>query len=210
MALSLSYRRRLTGLLVLSAGLRCLLASVFELGNDEVYYWTYAQQLQWNYFDHPPLVGLWIRLSTWNLEYEWSELAVRGGAILSCAASTVLLFHTVRRLHSERAGWYAALLYNASIYAGIIAGLFILPDSPQMLFWCAALHTLVSINVNGRLWGPWLLFGALAGLTVLSKVHGVFLWFGFGLYILFCRRAWLARPQLYVAALLTAAIASPI
>ncbi|GAA4337787.1 ArnT family glycosyltransferase [Flaviaesturariibacter amylovorans] len=210
MALSPNYRSRLIGLIVLGALLRLVLASVFELGNDEVYYWTYARRLQWNYFDHPPLVGLWIRLSTWNLGFEWSEAAVRLGSILSCAGATALLFHTVRRVHSARAGWYAALLYNASVYASIIAGLFILPDSPQMLFWCAALHTLVSIDADPKRWKPWLLFGLLTGLTILSKVHGAFLWLGLGLYILARRRTWLARPQLYVAALFTAALASPI
>jgi len=44
-----------------------LVAYSLELGNDEVYYQTYAQHLQWNYFDHPPMVALLIRLSTINL-----------------------------------------------------------------------------------------------------------------------------------------------
>ncbi|RYY62390.1 MAG: glycosyltransferase family 39 protein, partial [Chitinophagaceae bacterium] len=205
-----NYRIRLLFLILVASGLRLVLAGLFELGNDEVYYWTYAQHLQWNYFDHPPLVALWIRLFTGNLLLQYNEIFVRLGSIVSCALASSLLFHAVRRLHSERAGWIAAVLYHCSVYAGIIAGLFILPDSPQMLFWCAALYANVRIHENDRRWGPWLAFGLLAGLSVLGKVHGIFLWFGMGLYILFRQRAWLKRPQLYVSGLLTAAVISPI
>jgi len=204
------YRRRLFWLLLLTALVRLLLAGSLELGNDEVYYWTYAQHLEWNYFDHPPLVALSIRLFTLNLELQYEELFVRLGSIAGCALSTVLLFHTVRRLHSERSAWYTAVLYNVSVYGSIIAGLFILPDSPQMVFWCAALFYASRLPAEARNWKPWLLFGLMAGLSILGKVHGIFLWFGMGVYVLFCERSWLARPQLWTAALLSAAIASPI
>jgi 4-amino-4-deoxy-L-arabinose transferase-like glycosyltransferase len=204
------YRSRLLALVLLSSVARLFLASVFELGNDEVYYWTYAQHLQWNYFDHPPLVGLWIRIFTGNGLLQYQEAFVRLGSILSCAASSLLLFHTLRRLHSEKAGWYAAVLYQASVYAGIIAGLFILPDSPQMLFWCAALWFAARIHEAPASWKAWAGFGIMSGLSILGKVHGVFLWGGMGLYLLFMQRSWLRRPQLYVSALLTAVLISPI
>ncbi|RYY39803.1 MAG: glycosyltransferase family 39 protein [Chitinophagaceae bacterium] len=205
-----NYRRRLLLLILIASALRLLLAGMLELGNDEVYYWTYAQRMQWNYFDHPPLVAIWIRLFTGNLELQYSEVFVRLGSVVSCAVASSILFHTVRRLHSERAAWITAVLYHCSIYAGIIAGLFILPDSPQMLFWCAALYFAVRIHESPRGWKPWIGFGLMAGLSILGKVHGVFLWFGMGLFILARQRAWLARPQLYVAAVLTALVASPI
>ena len=44
--------------------IRCIIAANVELGNDEVYYWTYALHLQSSYFDHPPLVALFIRIFT--------------------------------------------------------------------------------------------------------------------------------------------------
>jgi len=46
--------------------LHLLIACFTELGNDEVYYYTYALQPDWNHFDHPPMVGLLIRLTTIN------------------------------------------------------------------------------------------------------------------------------------------------
>ena len=35
-----------------------------------------------------------------------------------------------KKIRNERTGLYAAVLYNTSIYSSIIAGTFILPDSP--------------------------------------------------------------------------------
>ncbi|MCW3074969.1 MAG: glycosyl transferase family protein [Flaviaesturariibacter sp.] len=205
-----SYKSRLWLLIFIATVVRCILAATTELGNDEVYYWTYAQDLQWNYFDHPPMVAIWIKAFTANLSLEAYELFVRLGSIVSAAICTWLIYGSTARIHNERAGWFAACLYTTSLYSSIIAGLFILPDSPQMLFWCAALYLLVRLTETPRSWWLWIGFGAAAGLCIMSKVHGGFLWIGLGMYLLFKRREWLKLPQIYAAALLTAVIISPI
>ncbi len=208
--MSSPYKKKLFWLITITTILRLLLASFTELGNDEVYYWTYAQHLQWNYFDHPPMVAVWIKFFTANLALQQFEVFVRLGSIVGCVISTLILFNLVRKLHSEQAAWFAACLYNASIYASILAGVFILPDSPQMIFWCSSLYFLMLINRHPEKWLPWILFGVCAGLCIMSKVHGVFLWFGFGLYILFKKIDYLKNPKVYVSALITALIISPI
>ncbi len=204
------YTKRLALLIVISCMIRIILASFTELGNDEVYYWTYSQHLQWNYFDHPPMVALWIRIFTANLLLEKYELFVRLGSIVSCAISTLIIFIIGKKLHSEKAGWLMACLYNTSLYASILAGVFILPDSPQMLFWCFCLLLLTNLSINCKSWRTWLLFGLCAGLCILSKVHGVFIWIGLFSFIIFKKRQWLKLPQLYCAFLISAGIASPI
>jgi 4-amino-4-deoxy-L-arabinose transferase-like glycosyltransferase len=204
------YRKHLLLLVLVSTLLRLITAATTELGNDEVYYWTYAQKLQWNYFDHPPMVAVWIRLFTADLSLQQFEIFIRLGSIVSCAVATFVLFDAVKKMHSEKAAWFAALLYNASLYAGIIAGVFILPDSPQILFWVCALWCLVKISKDPGSFISWTLFGIATGLCIMSKVHGVFLWFGFGCYIIFRRRAYFKLPQLYSAILITAIIASPV
>lgn len=204
-----SFRFRVLLLIIITTLVRMIVASVVELGNDEAYYWTYSQQLQWNYFDHPPMVAIWIKLFTGNLFLEQSELFIRLGSIVSCALSTWLIFITVRLLHSEKAGWLAACLYNASIYASIIAGVFIMPDSPQMIFWCWSLYLIVQIFNYPEKWIPWALLGISTGLCIMSKVHGVFIWTGLGLYMLFYRRNWLSLPQLYISLAITMILISP-
>ena len=208
--MAFSYRKKLFLLIIISTLLRLIAAAFVELGNDEVYYWTYAQHLQWNYFDHPPMVAVWIRMFTFNLSMQNFELFVRLGSIISCIISTLLLYNIVLKLHSEKAAWFAVCLYNTCIYTSIIAGTFILPDSPQMVFWCGSLYFLIKILDQPKKWISWLLFGVFAGLCIMSKVHGIFIWFGFGLFVIFKKSELLKRPQLYVAALITALMISPI
>ncbi len=205
-----SCRKKVLALIIIGFMVRLFIASSIELGNDEVYYWTYSQYLQWNYFDHPPMIALFIRFFTGNLSLQHYEIFVRLGSIVSCAIATWILYDLGRKLHSEKAGWFIACLYNASIYAGILAGVFALPDSPQMVFWCLSLWLIVKILKEDKSYVSWLLFGISTGLCIMSKVHGIFLWFGLGLFILVRKREWLKLPQLYLAIFTSIIIASPI
>lgn len=208
------YRKKLFYLVLISVLVRLLLAATLNLGNDEVYYYTYALHLQSNYFDHPPIVAWFIRVFTFNLSIT-PEVFVRLGAVVSGVAGTFLTYRIASYIWTERAAWYAAVLYNISIYTAIIAGTFILPDSPQVVFWLAALYYIVRITteaVQGQK-APavlWVLAGVFNGLCIMSKVHGVFLWAGFLLFILLYYRWLLASPWLYVSLLISAVIVSPI
>jgi len=205
-----SYKKRT---LLLIAGFfifRCIIASFLELGNDEAYYWLYSQKLQWNYFDHPPIVAVWAKLFTANLLIDYSEFFLRSGSIIGCALSAWFLYKTVALLHSERAGFFAACLYNASFYAGLTAGIYLMPDSPQMVFWTFSLWMIARISLDENNWTSWVLLGIAAGLCIMSKIHGAFIWVGMGSFILLHKRNWLAKPQLYVAFGLTLLIISPI
>lgn len=205
MALTNTYTRKTVLLIIIAASIKLAVSPFLELGNDEVYYWTYAIRPDWNYFDHPPMVGLLIRFTTFNLNWV-SELSIRLGSVLCAAISTWFIFKTGKLISNERVGWYSALLYTASIYTTFIAGFFILPDSLQMPFYTAALYVMVYIiqkrnEVNS--WSTWLVLGLLIGLAALCKVHGLFLWVGFGLFILIKRRDWLQNPRVYVAGILS-------
>lgn len=181
-----SYSQKVFGLILFAACMKMLAAPFLELGNDEVYYWTYALQLDFNHFDHPPLVGFLIRATTLNMHWV-SELSMRLGAIISASIGCYFVFKTTAHLSNERAGFYAALLYQAGIYTGFIAGFFILPDSAQLIFWTASLYVmslLIFANSKKQI-GYWMLLGLLIGLATLSKVHGLFLWAGFGAFLLF-------------------------
>ncbi|GAA4322788.1 ArnT family glycosyltransferase [Flaviaesturariibacter amylovorans] len=203
------YARKAIILIAVLTLFRLFTAFSLELGNDESYYWMYSGQLKGNYFDHPPGVAFLIRLFTLNGLLQGAGW-LRLGAVLCGAGAAWFLFRAVALLHSPRAGLYAAGLYSASFYAGVTAGVYIMPDSPQMLFWTGALWAIARIHQNERDWKSWLLFGAAAGCCIMSKVHGAFLWTGLGLYILVHRRHWLKLPQLYAAAAVTALFISPI
>ena len=199
-------------LILLGSLLRLWVAASLELGNDEVYYQTYAQHLQWAYFDHPPMIALLIRLSTFNLFFH-NELFIRLGPILCAAIGTWLIFKTGSLINNERTGWIAAILYNTSFYSSIIAGTFILPDSPQLIFWLLSIYFMIRIldnQVEGRKQIFYFIsLGICTGLCIMSKVHGVFLWFGFGGYVIFYRRSLLKSPAFWTSLIITLAIIFP-
>lgn len=198
---------------MLAMAARLITAGTIELGNDEVYYWTYALHLQWNYFDHPPIVGWLIRFTTANLLLH-NEIFTRLGAIVSSAICTLLIYKIGTVVKNNQTGWYAALLYTASIYSSIIAGTFILPDSPQMVFWLWCILLLIKIIKtppgNPQPLMLWCWFGISSGLCIMSKVHGVFIWFGVVLYAVFFNRSWLKDKSIYVSAAVSLLIVSPI
>lgn len=183
------------------------------LGNDEVYYWTYALNLEWNYFDHPPFVAWLIRLTTANLHLH-AELFVRFGAIASSVICTIIVFKTGKLLRDTRTGWYAVLLYTSSFYCSIIAGTFILPDSPQMVFWLWSIFLLLkitrSINNNQPALKLWCWFGISTGLCMMCKVHGLFLWFAVALLALFINRKFFWQKGLYISIIVSLIIISPV
>ena len=202
----MNYKKKTLLLIVIATLVRSIVAATIELGNDEVYYRMYAQYLQWNYFDHPPMVGWLIRFTTANLLLD-HEFFIRVGAIVSAAITTWLLFLSGKKLNNEYTGFLAAIIYTATIYGSIIAGTFILPDSPQMVCWAAGLYLLIGItenkNINSQKKKNLLLFGIIAGVGMLCKIHTSFLWLGFLLYLLFYNSKWLQQPMMYIAGIIT-------
>ncbi len=206
-----SYSKKVLWLILIVSLLKLISASLLELGNDEVYYWTYAVQPDWNHFDHPPMVGWLIRLTSLNLHWV-SGVSLRLGSILCAALSTWFIFKTGKLLANEKAGWYAALIYNCSVYTGFIAGFFILPDSPQMPFWTGALYIMAHLFIRSdeEKLSNWLLLGLMIGLATLCKVHGLYLWAGFGLFLLITRVKWLLNWRLYAGVAVTMICTLPI
>lgn len=200
-------------LIVIATITRAVAATAVDLGNDEVYYRMYAQYLQWNYFDHPPIVGWLIRASTFNLHLD-NEFFIRFGAIASSALTTWILYVCGKRLIDDYTGFLAALIYTATLYGSIIAGTFILPDSPQLVFWSAGLYILIQLAdetiIDKAKRKQALLFGIVAGLAMLCKIHAVFLWLGFLLWIIFYNRKWLKEPVLYFSGLISILIFLPV
>ena len=210
---TVNFRTQTLMLILAATLLRMFMAMGVDLGNDEVYYRQFAKPLEWNYFDHPPMIGWLIRLTTFNLNLDY-PVFIRLGAIISAAATSWMLYLTGTAMRNERTGFFAVGMYTATLYGSIIAGTFILPDSPQVFFWSSALYVLIQLIQTGPeasrsnrllLW-----FGLFTGFALLCKVHSVFLWGGWGAYMLLHDRRWLKKPILYVAGFITIACFAPV
>ena len=203
----------LIGLLAVSAIVRGVLAAWMEFGNDEVYYWTYALYPNWSHFDHPPMVGWVIQLFSLNLLLD-SEFFIRLASVVIMTANTYIIYRIVKDLKDATTGFYAALLYTTSIYTFVITGIFIMPDTPLMLFWLLAVWMAViyfkRLPTQQHSNSYMVLFGAFAGLAMLSKYSGIFLWVGMVLYILVFDRRPLKTWAFYCALLISLCAVMPV
>ena len=192
---------------------RIVLATTVGLGIDESY--TVATSRVWalSTYDHPPMAW-WLAGGAAKLFGTETPLAVRFPFILLCVASTWLIYDAGRFLFSPRAGLFAAVSLNLAPVLGWTSGSMVLPDGPLLAGLLAGLCCLArAIFGDPRAASRWwLLAGAAAGFACLSKLHGVFLFAGTGLFIVTspAHRHWLRSPWPYAAALLALLIFSPV
>lgn len=197
----LTINQKLILLIMVSTLIRIILGSNLQLGNDEVYYWTYARYPDWSHFDHPPMVGILIQIFTFDLFFD-SEIALRLGTIVVGSLSTLLIYFIGKEICNERSGFIASLLFTLSTYGFIISGLFIMPDAPLVFFWFLSLFYFIKFikvinSVKGNIF-LFLSFTAL-GLAIYSKYQAVYLLFGYFLYFVVYERNQFKNPFLYLS-----------
>ncbi|WKX78312.1 ArnT family glycosyltransferase [Zobellia laminariae] len=129
---------------------------------DEAYYWHYAQKLSWGYFDHPPLVALLIKISSFFFD---GELGVR---FMSCVLSTATLFILWSTIDNPKKKDYVVhffiLAYSMTLLNAY--GFFTLPDTPLLFF------TALLLYVYKRfLEKPSLLWGIIMGVTMAGLMY---------------------------------------
>ncbi len=158
-------RRHGLWLLLAATALRLLVAAVAPLSPDEAYYWVWSRALAPGYFDHPPMVALWIRCGTWVAGQ--SAFGIRLLGPFATLAGTFLIRAAGRDLIDDAAGLMAAAVLNASLLFGAGA-ITMTPDTPLLLFWTATLAAFARLVATGRArW--WLVAGVSCGLGMDSK-----------------------------------------
>lgn len=206
-----SYNKYIVLIVGASLLLRAFLGGIMELSNDELYYRMFAMFPHWSYFDHPPMVGWLINITSLHLLLD-NTFFIRLGAIVLCTVNSWLVYDIARRLNDDKTGLMAVLLFNLSPYVLIVTGTFIIPDAGLMFFALMALRESVRILVvqdhkGGR---HFLAMGLWIGLACLSKYTAVMLWAGIGIYVLIYDRKWLKNIYLYLAVAITLLCCMPV
>ncbi len=200
-------------LIFLATAVRLFLATQLELGNDEVYYWTYALYPDWSHFDHPPMIGIMTQLFSLNL-FLSNDFFLRLGPIVLSAASTWIIYKIGTKIKNPKAGLYAAFLFTGSIYCSIISGFSLTPDAPLVFFWLLAMLLMIdflpSKEITNRERKKIALFGLIAGLAMLSKYQAAFLWIGVFIYVILYSRQWLKEYSFYLAGFISAIVLTPL
>lgn len=102
-----------------------LQAAFTELAHDEAYYWMYARQLDYGYFDHPPAIAVLIRAGSFLID---GELGVR---LFIVPMGALLLWGTFRL--TNRKHFPLFFLVFAALSSFEVYGFIAVPDAPLLL-----------------------------------------------------------------------------
>jgi 4-amino-4-deoxy-L-arabinose transferase-like glycosyltransferase len=210
-------------LILVTTLIRVVMGWTLGLGIDETYMVAASGHLELSYYDHPP-IAWWLTHAAMALSGSQAPVVVRLPFILLFALSTWLMARITSRLFGgeqagDRAGFWAAFILNLSPVYAVTAGGWVLPDGPLdcallgfLLFSLRAVGLIPSRRTSSGHWGDWLAAGACAGLAMLSKYNGVLVLVGLPVFLLttVSGRAWLRRPQPWVAGLLAVLLFTPV
>ncbi len=165
-----SHKLLFLGVLALVLIINLTQASQTNLLYDEAYYWYFAKDLDWGYFDHPPMVAAWIAIGQIFFD---KALGIRLLAAFSYIGTIFLIWEMID--HPEKRKYlklFFLIVFGLAMFN--IYGFFMVPDTPLIFF--AALFLYAYKNfIKDENWFATLLMGfSMAGLMY-SKYHGLLL-----------------------------------
>jgi dolichol-phosphate mannosyltransferase len=205
---SIRWRAAAVALALYVLVLRLVFLGLPALLVEEAYYWNYAQHPSLGYLDHPPMVAWLIQAGTSILGN--TELGVRAPAFLCSLVTIACGVVFARNLHGRSAALRTVLLLTALPFF-FVTGFIMTPDAPLLAAWAATLVFLERALRGGQR-VAWYGAGLCLGLGLLSKYTILLLVPATLVFILLDRpsRAWLLRPEPYVAVLLALFVFMPV
>jgi len=162
--------RALHILIIIVALFRLLVSPNMGLGVDEAHYLLYALNLDWSYFDHPPLVG-WTHFFFTSI-FGMNEFGARISAIIIGALTSIFLY---KLLYSIEQSVRLAFLGVLALHGVFLFNALFLMLMPETLLFLLILPIIFSVielekNPNEK---NYLLLGVLLGLAGLSKYTAI-------------------------------------
>ncbi len=167
-----------------------------ELQDDEAYYWVYGQYLDWGYFDHPPMIGLLVKMGYAIFP---NELGVRLLPLLLNVLSLVI----IEKL-TEKKNPFLFYIIALSIAVLQVSGFVAVPDIPLIFFTALFFLCYKNFTRNYSLLHTFLL-GISVALLLYSKYHAVLIVF----FVLLSDIKLFARYQTYIAGIIALLLFAP-
>jgi hypothetical protein len=145
-------------------------AAYTELFNDEAYYWKFSQHPDLGYFDHPPIIGLLIRLGflITGLQNEFSVRLL----MIVMNAGTIYLIEKIVRPENLRL-FYALISSAIFLHIGFLA----IPDTPLLFFTALFFFQFAAYLEKEGGYKTILILSLAISLLLYSKYHGIIIIF---------------------------------
>jgi hypothetical protein len=146
--------------------LNAVQAYTLELQGDEAYYWLYSRYLDWGYFDHPPMVAIFIRIGDSILH---NEFGLRLITVLASSASVYLLWLILKKYAVDPV---AFILVISGVFIFHIYGFTTTPDAP-LFFFTVLFYFIYQQYIEKDKWGLALLLALTVACLLYSKYNAV-------------------------------------
>lgn len=170
----LETKRRTEQILFVFLGLWTLIniiqASFVEVHADEAYYWVYSRFLDWGYFDHPPMVALFIKIGDALFP---STLGLRLLTVITSTLSVYLLWKIVSQ-YAQNIKLFILLFLSIVLFH--VYGFITSPDAPLFFFTVLFLYVYQRYVAADKFKWTFLLALVIAGMLY-SKYHAILILF---------------------------------
>ena len=139
-----------------------------QLAEDEGYYWMWSQYPAIGYFDHPPMVAMFIKAGYTLIK---NELGVR---LVTILASTGVLYMLYRMLGAVHLRTLAIIAVSTLLVH--VGGIFAAPDS-ALIFFVTLFLLIWKRYLEEDSWPIAILAAIVMACVMYSKYHGVFILF---------------------------------
>lgn len=173
-------------------------AAFMELHVDETYYWVFSQFLDWGYYDHPPMVALFMWVGD-SLVH--SALSVRLLSVLSNVAAIFILWKIVQS-YVQRPLLFV-ILYSSMLILHVYSFI-TTPDTPLFFFTVVYFYILKQYLRQDKL-GYAVLLALVIACMLYSKYHAVLVL----LFTVIAHPNILRRPSFWLIAVLSTALFLP-
>lgn len=150
--------------------LNVIQAGFVEVHADEAYYWVYSRFLDWGYFDHPPMVALFIKIGDALFS---STLGLRLMTVVTSTLSVYLLWKIVSR-YADNIKLFILLFLSIVLFH--VYGFITSPDAPLFFFMVLFLYVYQRYVAADKFKWAFLLALVIAGMLY-SKYHGILVLF---------------------------------
>jgi len=172
-------------LIAIVALFRLLVAPHLGLGADEAHYLIYALNLDYSYFDHPPLVG-WVQYIFTSI-FGVNEFGARVSAITIGVLVSYFIYSFLYAIDQNKQLAFIGLLALQASFIFNALFLMLMPDTLLFLLIIPIMAYVRELEQENSLQN-WLILGVLLGLAGLSKYTAVLFIVPILLYFLIKKR----------------------
>lgn len=193
--------------------LRAIFALSIGFVDDDAYHWSWTQQLDWSYFDHPGMIA-WLEYVTTSI-FGHNQLGIRLPSFICFSFVVWVTWKIVKDLFDPWAATFtAAMVLFAPLWG--FGGFVSSPEPPFMLLWLLATWVFwQGVREDGKQWSvkkTWLWLGVIMGVGFNTKFPMVLIAPGFGLYLLTTpsRRRQLLTPWPWIGIVIATIALAPV